>query len=492
MKDLILSIDQGTTGTTVLLLNHDLEVLGKKNNEFTQHYPQPGWVEHSPEEIWNCTTKTIQEVISDTGISTDRIAGIGITNQRETTLIWNRLDSQSIYKAIVWQDRRTAPLCEKLKKAGKEKTFRAKTGLVLDPYFSGTKIKWLLDNVKGARADANKGKLAFGTIDTYLVWRLSGGQSHVTDVSNASRTLLMNLKTLKWDPTLLKMLDVPPELLPEILPSSYIYGTTKGVDGLPDGIPISGMAGDQQAALFGQACFGIGEAKCTYGTGSFLLMNIGQKPIHSRRGLITTVAWQLGKKVSYALEGSSFIAGAAVQWLRDGLKIIDKAPEIENLAASVEDNGGVYFVPAFAGLGAPHWDPHARGVICGLTRGTNRGHIARACLEGIAYQQMEVLESMEKDSKRKCRSLKVDGGACTNNLLMQFQSDILGVKLIRPKMIETTALGAAFLAGLAVGIWKDQEEIRQAWKEDKAFGPNMNKKKRDELKKKWLEAVDKA
>ena len=492
MKDLILSIDQGTTGTTVLILNHELEILAKKNNEFPQYYPQPGWVEHKPDEIWECTTRTIRETVEMAGIDANRIAGIGIANQRETTVIWNRADSTPIHNAIVWQDRRTAPLCKKLKKSGKEKLVHRKTGLVLDPYFSGTKIKWLLDNVSGARDQAQKGKLAFGTIDTYLVWKLTDGENHVTDVSNASRTLLFDLKTLKWDPTLLKLFDVPPEILPEICPSSFVYGKTKNVPGLPNGIPIAGMAGDQQAALFGQACFNIGEAKCTYGTGSFLLMNIGSKPVLSRRGLVTTVAWEVNHKVAYALEGSSFIAGAAVQWLRDGLKMIRSSSEIEALAETVPDNGGVYFVPALVGLGAPHWNPHARGVICGLTRGTLTGHIARATLEGIAFQQQEILESMEKDSGRKCKLLKVDGGACANNLMIQFQADILGCNIVRPKMIETTAFGAAFLAGLAVGIWKDQEEIRNTWKEDKTFKPTFSKKQCQDLKKKWAEVVGKA
>lgn len=492
MKDLILSIDQGTTGTTVIILDQQLNVLAKKNNEFPQYYPQPGWVEHDPDEIWQSTTKTISEALGFSGVDAGRIAGIGITNQRETTVIWNRRDSRPIHKAIVWQDRRTAPLCEKLKKSGKEKMIRAKTGLVCDPYFSGTKIRWLLDHVPGARKEAKEGKLAFGTIDTWLVWKLTGGKTHATDVSNASRTLLMDLKTLQWNEDLLELLDVPPEILPEILPSSHVYGTTQGVKGLPDGIPIAGMAGDQQAALFGQACFGVGEAKCTYGTGSFLLMNIGGKPILSRSGLVTTVAWKINNKVAYALEGSSFIAGAAVQWLRDGLKIINTSSEVEALAETVPDNGGVSFVPALAGLGAPHWNPHARGVICGLTRGTTRGHIARATLEGIAFQQMEILSAMEKDSGRKLKALKVDGGASANNLMMQFQADILGTKIVRPKMIETTGLGAAFLAGLSVGIWKDQEEIRSSWKEDKVFEPTLPARKREEFRKEWTTAVKKA
>lgn len=492
MKNLILAIDQGTTGTTVLIIDKNLNILAKENNEFTQYYPQPSWVEHDPTEIWQSTAKTLGQAIASASISTDRIACIGITNQRETTTIWNRSNSQPIHRSIVWQDRRTAPFCSKLKKSGKERLFKTRTGLVLDPYFSGTKIRWLLDNVKGARQEAKAGNLAFGTIDTFLVWKLTNGQNHVTDVSNASRTLLMNLKTLQWDPALLKELGVPPSLLPEICPSSFTYGSTKNVPGLPDGIPISGIAGDQQAALFGQACFKVGEAKCTYGTGSFLLMNVGSKPVLSKRGLLSSVAWKIGNKVTYALEGSSFIAGAAVQWLRDELKIIESAPQIEQLANSVDDNGGVYFVPAFAGLGSPYWNPDARALIGGLTRGSNRGHIARACLEGIAFQQLDILDGMEKDMGKKCRSLKVDGGACANNRLMQFQADILGNNLVRPKIIETTAFGAAFLAGLGIGLWKSQDEITKSWKEDRTFTPQINKRKRDEYKAFWASAVKKA
>ncbi len=491
-QDLILSIDQGTTGTTVLILDQNLNILAKKNNEFPQHYPQPSWVEHDADEIWASTVKTIGEALSMAGVDSKRIAGIGITNQRETTVLWNRHTSRPIHNAIVWQDRRTASFCEKLKKSGKEKLIKSKTGLVLDPYFSGTKIKWILDNVVDARKLAKAGDLAFGTIDTFLTWKLTHGASHVTDVSNASRTLLMDLKTLQWDKHLLKLFDVPENILPEILPSSYLYGKTRNVPGLPDGIPVAGIAGDQQAALFGQACFGMGEAKCTYGTGSFLLMNIGSKPITSKTGLLTTVAWKIGNKVSYAFEGSSFIAGAAVQWLRDGLQIIKSSSEIESLAESVPDNGGVMFVPALAGLGAPHWNPHARGLICGLTRGTTRAHIARATLEGIAYQQMEILSAMEKDSGRKLKSLKVDGGASANNLMMQFQADILGVPIVRPKMIETTAFGAAFLAGLAVGLWKSADDIRSSWKEDHTFSPTLPSKTRQELKKIWQAAVKKS
>lgn len=491
-KDCILSIDQGTTGTTVLILNKSLKILAKVNNEFKQHYPKPGWVEHDLDEIWTSTTKTITQALKKAKIKSSRIACIGITNQRETTAIWNRKTGKPIHKAIVWQDRRTSDFCQKLKKAGHEKTFKNKTGLFLDPYFSGTKIRWLLDNIKGARQKAQKGELAFGTIDTFLVWKLTNGNSHVSDVSNACRTLLMNLKKLKWDKSLLKILKVPSSLLPKIVSCSETYGKTQKVPGLEDGIPISGMAGDQQAALFGQACFNPGEAKCTYGTGSFLLMNVGDKVVHSKRGLVSTVAWQIGKKVTYALEGSSFIAGAAVQWLRDELKIIKSAPDIEKLALSVKDNGGVTFVPAFAGLGAPHWNPEARASITGLTRGSNRGNIARACLEGIAFQQMEILEAMEKDSGKKCTTLKVDGGASANNLMMQFQADILGAKIIRPQMLETTALGAAFLAGLGIGLWKNQKEIQKTWKKDREFKVRFDSKKRKTLKKSWIEAVKKA
>ncbi len=492
MKDLILAIDQGTTGTTVVLLSQHLQILAKKNNEYPQHYPQQGWVEHNPEEIWDSTVKTIGEVLAESQIDPKRIAGIGITNQRETTVLWERSSGKAIHNAIVWQDRRTASFCEKLKKQGFEKKFIKKTGLVLDPYFSGTKIRWMLDHVPGAKERAKKGELAFGTIDTFLVWRLTGGKTHVTDPSNASRTLLMNLETLDWDAELLKILQIPAALLPQIASSSEIYGETKGVPGLPDGIPVAGIAGDQQAALFGQACFSAGEAKCTYGTGSFILLNTGKKIVHSKNKLLTTVAWKIGKDVSYALEGSAFIAGAAVQWLRDGLKIISSAPEVEPLAASVPDTDGVYFVPALVGLGAPHWRAEARGLLTGMTRATTRAHIARATLEGIAYLQYDILEAMTKDLGKKLKILKVDGGACANNLLMQFQSDILGVPLSRPQTIETTALGAAFLAGLATGVWKNTDVITKAWREDRKFTPSLAKtvvKKKIEA---WRMAVKKA
>jgi glycerol kinase len=492
MKDLILSIDQGTTGTTVMLIDRELQILTKKNNEFPQHYPQIGWVEHDPEEIWNCTIKTIHETLSEGPIDVGRIAGIGITNQRETTVLWDRSNSQAIHNAIVWQDRRTASFCEKLKKKGLEKKFKKKTGLLLDPYFSGTKLRWLLDNIPGARERTKQEEIAFGTIDTYLTWRLTGGDAHVTDPSNASRTLLMNLASLQWDPELMKVLNIPSSVLPKIASSSEIYGTTKNVPGIPDGIPIAGIAGDQQAALFGQACFGAGEAKCTYGTGSFILLNTGKKIVQSRNKLLTTVAWKLNGETHYALEGSAFIAGAAVQWLRDGLKMISSAVEIEELAGSTPDSHGVIFVPALVGLGAPYWNAEARGTLSGLTRATTRAHIARATLEGIAFLQYDILEAMTKDLGKKLKILKVDGGASANNLLMQFQSDILGVPLSRPKMIETTALGAAFLAGLATGVWESTQVIREHWQEDRKFTPQLTKSQIKNRVEAWHSAVKKA
>ncbi len=493
MADLVMSIDQGTTGTTVLILDHQLNLLAKKNNEFKQYYPQLGWVEHDLEEIWSCTVKTIQETIQLANIDPKRIAAIGITNQRETTGIWDRNTGKPIHHAIVWQDRRTADFCNKLKKKpGMETKIRKKTGLVIDAYFSGTKIKWLLDNVAGAREKAKKGELAFGTIDTFLVYQLSGRKVHVTDVSNASRTLLMNLKTLEWDPELLKIFNVPQEVLPKICSSSEVYGKTRGVPGLPDGIPISGIAGDQQSALFGQACFEPGAAKCTFGTGSFILMNTGTKIVPSKNKMLTTVAWKIGNKTEYALEGSAFIAGAAVQWLRDGLHLLNGAGDIETLASSVPDSGGVTFVPALVGLGAPHWKQEARGLINGITRATTKAHLARATLEGIAFLQYDILQAMAKDLGKKLKELKVDGGASVNNLLMQFLTDLLRVKIVRPKMVETTALGAAFLAGLAVGVWKDQKDIQKSWVKDREFvaeiSPALAKKHVD----RWKEAVAKA
>ena len=489
MSDLILSIDQGTTGSTVMILDARLNVLAKINHEYPQHYPKPGWVEHDPEDIWKSSVRAIQDALTQSGRKASDIAAIGITNQRETSLFWNRETGKSYHNAVVWQCRRTAELCNSLKSAGYEETFQKKTGLLLDPYFSGTKLKWQLDYVPGLRAEAETGKAICGTIDTFLVWRLTGGAAHVTDVSNASRTLLMNLNTLQWDDELCDILAVPKRVLPEVRSCSEIYGTTKNVPGLPDGIPISGMAGDQQAALFGQACFLTGEAKCTYGTGAFLLMNTGDEPVPSKNRLLTTVAWKVKDRVSYALEGSAFIAGAAVQWLRDGLQVVQSAPEIEQLALQVPDTGGVMFVPAFVGLGAPHWRSDARALLRGMTRGTTRAHIARACLEGIALQNVEILKAMEADSGQALVRLKVDGGASANNLLMQMQANFLGREIVRPKMVETTALGAAFLAGLGVGIWHDTAEIVAAWKQDRQFNSEMNREDREAILASWAQAV---
>jgi glycerol kinase len=493
MSDLVMAIDQGTTGTTVLILDHNLKVLAKKNNEFPQYYPQLGWVEHDLNEICAGTIRTIQEAVATADIDPKRIAAIGITNQRETTGIWERKTGRPIHKAIVWQDRRTADFCNKLKKKpGMEAKIRKKTGLVIDAYFSGTKIKWLLDHVAGARERAKQGELAFGTIDTWLVFKLTGGAAHVTDVSNASRTMLMDLKTLDWDPELLKILSVPKEILPKIVSSSEVYGKTRGIPGLPDGIPIAGIAGDQQAALFGQACFDAGSAKCTFGTGSFILMNTGSKIVPSKNKMLTTVAWKIGGKTNYALEGSAFIAGAAVQWLRDGLHLLNGSGQVEELARKVPDSGGVTFVPALVGLGAPHWRQEARGLISGLTRATTKEHLARATLEGIAFLQYDILQAMAKDLGKKLTELKVDGGASVNNLLMQFLADLLRVKIVRPKMVETTALGAAFLAGLAVGVWKDQNDIVRSWAMDREFAATLPPAEAKKHVERWQAAVKKA
>ena len=485
----VLAIDQGTTGSTVLVLDRHLKVLGRHNEEFAQIYPQPGWVEHDPEAIIRSVQGALEGALAQSGVDPRQIAGIGITNQRETTVLWERAGGAAVHNAIVWQCRRTADRCAALRAAGHLDAVRAKTGLVLDPYFSGTKLGWLLDHVEGARARAEAGDLAFGTIDSFLVWRLTGGAVHVTDVSNASRTLLMDLKTRQWDADMQALLGVPSAVLPEIRSCSEIYGTTRGFPGLPDGIPVAGMAGDQQAALFGQTCFAEGEAKCTYGTGAFLLMNTGDVPVPSRNGLLTTVAWQVGDQVAYALEGSTFIAGAAVQWLRDGLGIIQAASDVEPLARQVPDTGGVYFVPALTGLGAPHWNAEARGVICGLTRGSTAAHLARATLEGIAFQNYEILRAMEADSGRALAALKVDGGAAANDLLMQFQADLLGVDIVRPAMLETTALGAAFLAGLAVGVWDDLSAVREAWREDARFRRTLTSEAVAERVAGWQDAV---
>jgi len=489
MASYVVAIDQGTTGTTVMVLDRKLAVKAKVNAEYPQHFPKPGLVEHDLEEIWDSTTATLRRALAHAGIRGKDVAAVGITNQRETTALWDRQSGRPVHRAIVWQDRRTSAECAQLKAEGQEAWVRERTGLVLDPYFSGTKIDWMLSHLKGLRERAERGDLAFGTIDTFLVWRLTGGAVHVTDPSNASRTLLMNLRTLRWDPELLELFHVPPAILPSIRMSSEVYGTTKGLRALPDGVPVAGIAGDQQAALFGQACFAPGEAKCTYGTGAFVLENTGPEPVFSSRGLLTTVAWSIPGEVAYALEGSSFIAGAAVQWLRDGLGIIRRASEVEALARKVRDTGGVVFVPALTGLGAPHWRPDARGLIVGIDRGTTAAHLARATLEGIALQIHDLAVAMQAESGKRFPVFKVDGGATANNLLMQMQADLLGVPVERPRMVETTALGAAFLAGLAVGFWKSREDIRRAWKKDRRFVPRMAASEREELLRRWHRAV---
>ncbi len=488
----VVAIDQGTTGTTVLVLDRRLAVKAKENREFRQIFPKPGWVEHSLDDIWGSVTAALGAALRRSGVSGSEIAAVGITNQRETTCLWDRRSGRAQHNAIVWQDRRTADACAELKKAGREPLFRERTGLVLDPYFSGTKLRWLLDEVKGARARAAGGDLCFGTVDSYLVYKLTGASVHATDVTNASRTLLFDIRKLAWDPELCRILDVPEAVLPKVVGSSEVVGQTKGVGLLPDGIPIAGIAGDQQAALFGQACFAPGESKCTYGTGAFFLLNTGDRPAASTNGLLTTVAWRAGGEVAYALEGSAFIAGAAVQWLRDGLGVIKTAADIEPLARKVKDSGGVVFVPALAGLGAPWWRPEARGLIAGLDRGVTTAHLARATLEGMALQIGDLAAAMEQDSGQKLASLRVDGGACQNNLLMQLQADVLGVPVERPRMIESTALGAAFLAGLAAGVWKSRDELRRAHKIEKRFAPKMDTGERAALLARWKRAVERA
>jgi glycerol kinase len=491
-KKYIMSLDQGTTSSRAILFDHDGNIVGVAQKEFTQIYPKGGWVEHDAMEIWGTQIGVVKEVLERTGIKADEIAAIGITNQRETTVVWDKNTGKPIHNAIVWQCRRTAAICDELKDRGLEKTIREKTGLVVDAYFSGTKIKWILDNVHGAREKAENGELLFGNIDTWLIWNLTRGKVHVTDYTNASRTMIYNINELKWDEELLKELDIPEVMLPEVKPSSYVYGSTSPelFDGVQ--IPISGDAGDQQAALFGQACFEEGMAKNTYGTGCFMLMNTGEKLVKSDNGLLTTIAWGVDGKVEYALEGSIFIAGAAVQWLRDELKIVYNAEQSEFYANSVEDTNGVYVVPAFTGLGAPYWDMYARGSIMGLTRGSKREHVVRATLESIAYQTKDVLNAMQEDSKIELKALKVDGGASANNFLMQFQSDILDVPVNRPKVIETTALGAAYLAGLAVGFWSSKEEIKSTWNMDKEFTSNMSEERRNKLYRGWQKAVKRA
>ena len=485
----VMAIDQGTTGTTVLILDKRLAIRAKVNVEFRQIFPKPGWVEHDLDDIWGSVHTTVQRALREAGVRGAEIAAIGITNQRETVALWDRRSGKPVHNAIVWQDRRTAEHCARLKAEGREQAIREKTGLVLDPYFSATKLSWLLENVRFAREKAEGGSLAFGTIDSFLAWRLTNGTAHVTDVSNASRTLLMDLRTCEWDGALLELFGVPRAVLPEIRSSSEVYGSTRNVRGLPDGIPVCGIAGDQQAALFGQACFHPGDAKCTYGTGAFLLQNVGTEPVVSQHGLLTTVAWRIGAETNYALEGSAFIAGAAVQWLRDQLKLIEKASDIEALAKTVKDSGDLVFVPALAGLGAPHWRPEARGLIAGLHRGTTSGHLARALLEGIAFQIYDLAQAMMKDAGKSAPAFRVDGGASANDLLMQFQADLLDVPVERPRMLETTALGAAFLAGLAAGVWASRDEIGKSFKVGKRFEPKMKPEERERHLAKWRRAV---
>lgn len=489
MEKYILSIDQGTTSTRVILFNKDGEIKGVSQREFTQHFPKAGWVEHDANEIWSTVLSCFASVLTESNIRPDQIAGIGITNQRETTVVWDKTTERPIYNAIVWQSRQTQEICNDLKDKGFEDEFREKTGLLLDPYFSGTKVKWILDNVEGAREKAENGDLLFGTIDSWLVWKLSGCKVHVTDYSNASRTLMYNIHELKWDEQLLEYLTVPASLLPEVRPSSEVYGKTANHHFFGHQIPIAGIAGDQQAALFGQACFESGEAKNTYGTGCFMLMNTGEKAVKSENGLLTTLAYGIDGKVNYALEGSIFVAGSALQWLRDGMRMIQSAPQSEDYATQVTDADGVYVVPAFVGLGTPYWDSEARGAVFGLTRGTQKEHFIRATLESLAYQTRDVLDAMEKDSKIEVKTLRVDGGAVKNDFLMQFQSDILDVPVERPEINETTALGAAYLAGLAVGYWESKEEIRDRWNLEKQFDPKMDEQTREDLYKGWQTAV---
>jgi glycerol kinase len=488
MESYILSLDQGTTSSRAIIFDHAGNIKGVAQKEFTQIFPQAGWVEHNPNEIWSTQVGVAAEVITKTGISVEQIAAIGITNQRETTVVWDRDTGQPIYNAIVWQDRRTSAFCDQLKAEGKAELIQQKTGLVIDAYFSASKIKWILDHVDGAREKATQGKLCFGTIDTWLLWKLTNGKIHATDVSNASRTMLCNIHTLQWDGELQDIFDIPGNMLPQIRSSSEVYGHTDQIF-TSARIPIAGIAGDQQAALFGQMCIEPGMVKNTYGTGCFMLLNTGEKAVISKNKLLTTVAWKIGDTVHYALEGSVFIAGAVVQWLRDGLKIIRSSEEIESLATSVDGSDGVYIVPAFAGLGAPYWNQHARGTITGITRGTTSAHIARASLESIAYQTLDVLLAMESDADIRIRELRVDGGATVNNFLMQFQSDMLQSKVIRPSVTETTALGAAYLAGLAIGFWKNQEEIKQQWLADKTFVPGMDLSTRSSLVDGWKKAI---
>jgi glycerol kinase len=488
---LILALDQGTTSSRAMLFDHGGKVQGVEQKEFRQIFPQAGWVEHDPEEIWNSQKEVADAVLKGASLKAADIAAIGITNQRETTLIWDRKTGKPVYNAIVWQDRRTAEFCDQLKAEGHTEMVREKTGLEIDAYFSGSKIRWMLDNVPGVRERAERGELAFGTVDSWLLWKLTNGALHISDVTNSCRTMLLNIRTMQWDDDLLNLLKVPRALLPEVRASSEVYGeTAQGLFDAP--IKIAGIAGDQQAALFGQTCFDRGLAKNTYGTGCFMLMNIGTEPVPSKHRLLTTVAWQLKDRTEYALEGSVFIGGAVVQWLRDGLGIIKTSVEVEQLAATVSDAGGVYIVPAFAGLGAPHWDQYARGTIAGITRGTTAAHFARAALESICYQVADILDVMQKDSGIQIKELRVDGGAAGDDLLMQIQADILGVPVVRPKVTETTALGAAYLAGLAVGYWNSEEDIASNWEIDRRFEPAMPRERVQHMRRRWNEALQRS
>ncbi|MBR5804577.1 MAG: glycerol kinase GlpK [Clostridia bacterium] len=489
MKQYVMALDAGTTSNRCILFDHSGNIVSVSQKEFTQHYPHPGWVEHDAQEIWGTQILVAKEALKKIGATADQIAAIGITNQRETAIVWDKTTGEPVYNAIVWQCRRTAEYCDSLKQKGYDGMIREKTGLLIDAYFSGTKLRWILDNVPGVRERAERGELLFGTVDTWLIWKLSGGKLHVTDYSNASRTMMFNIHTLKWDPEILDLLGIPACMLPEVVPSSCVYGNTDpALFGSP--VPIAGAAGDQQAALFGQACFKPGEAKNTYGTGCFLLMNTGTEAKRSANGLITTIAWGYGGKVEYALEGSVFVAGAAIQWLRDEVKMIESARDSEYFANKVENTNGCYLVPAFVGLGAPYWDPYARGCLVGLTRGVNQAHIIRAALESLAYQSYDVLKAMEQDSGITLSSLNVDGGACANNFLMQFQSDIIGVPVFRPQCVETTAAGASYLAGLAVGYWKDREDVVRNRSINREFHPAMDPDKSAELLRGWHAAVE--
>lgn len=484
----ILALDQGTSSSRAIVFDHEGRICATAQKEFPQHFPKPGWVEHDPKDIWSSEASVIAEAITSMGINGLNIAGIGITNQRETTIVWDAETGEPVYNAIVWQDRRTSEYCDSLKEQNLTGFIREKTGLIIDAYFSATKIRWILENVPGARARAEAGKLRFGTVDTWLLWNLTRGECHMTDVSNASRTMLFNIHTLNWDEDLMKLFGIPMSMLPEVHSSSEIYGYTKTTI-FAHKVPVAGIAGDQQAALFGQMCTTPGSVKNTYGTGCFLLMNSGTKPITSSHNLLTTIAWKIGDTVNYALEGSIFVGGSVVQWLRDGLGIIKSSSEIESLAMTVPDNGGVYFVPALTGLGAPYWDQYAKGTICGLTRGTTAAHIARAALEGIAFETMDIVNAMEHDAGIKLAELKVDGGASRNNLMMQFQADILGTKVIRPKVTETTAMGACYLAGLATGYWDSLDDIKRQWNADKVFEPLAPAEKILKLKEGWANAI---